>query len=172
MAAGLELLAAAAQSLMNIMAARWAKLYKSTPAELSLENAVGALGVPYRHQLPGFIFGFRFFPDFLLPTLGLVIEVDDPSHSRVEKQAEDAERTAFFESKGWQVARCTNQEALEDPHGAVKRMLQSVNMWPPVGKGTVAETLPKSKKATQSQRRAARSAAIRARRVNKRGKDD
>jgi very-short-patch-repair endonuclease len=154
------------------MAMRWGKLYRGTPAELSLEEAVCCLGVPYRTQFPGYLFGFRYFPDFFLPTLGLVIEVDDASHDRSKKREEDEERTRDLESRGWRVVRCTNEEALADPHGAVKRMLLSVNKWPPRNECALVEGLPKPKKATQKNKRAARSAAIRARRVNKRRQGD
>jgi very-short-patch-repair endonuclease len=154
------------------MAMRWGKLYRGTPAEHSLEDAVATLGVPYRTQFPGYLYGFRFFPDFYLPTIDVVIEVDDPSHSRTQKSAEDEERTRALEARGWQVVRVTNQEALTDPHGAVKRALASIGEWPPVSKRTLAESLPKLKKATQQQQRAKRLAAIRARRVNKRRPGD
>ena len=151
---------------------RWGKLYRGTPAELSLEEAVACLGVPYRTQFPGYLFGFRYFPDFFLPTIGVVIEVDDASHSRSKKMEEDEERTRALEARGWQVVRCTNEEALSDPHGAVKRMLSSVGHWPPLGTKSLAEAMPKSQKATQKQQRAARSSALRARRVNKRRPGD
>src|SRR5690349_6910316 len=113
------------------MHVRWGRLYRGTPAELALEDAVAELGVPYRTQFPGFLFGFRFFPDFVLPTVGVVLEVDDDSHSRPEKQEADGERTQYLEGEqGWRVARCSNQEALENPRGAVRRMLASVGCWP------------------------------------------
>jgi very-short-patch-repair endonuclease len=112
------------------MAVRWAKLYKGTPAELALEPAVAALGLAYRTQLPGFLFGFRFFPDYFLPQLGLIIEVDDASHSKPDKIAADAERTEYLESRGWRVVRCKNEEALSDPHGAVQSLLREAGITP------------------------------------------
>lgn len=142
----------------NPMAVRWNKLYKGTPAELALEDAIAAVGVPYRTQFPGFLYGFRFFPDFFLPTLQLVIEVDDSSHGRAAKMIADAERTEALESKGWKVVRCSNREALDDPHGAVRRMLASVGMWPlPESRPLVADCLPKPGKTPRKEQRAARS---------------
>lgn len=149
------------------MSMRWGRLYRGTPAELALEDAVAALGVPYRTQFPGYLYGFRFFPDFLLPTLGLVIEVDDSSHRRTAKMIEDEERTEALEAKGWRVVRCTNENALADPVGTVRAMLAEVGMWPlPEHRKRVADCLPTPKKAEKRAKREAKSAARRARRVN------
>lgn len=107
------------------MGMRWARLYRGTRAELAIEPAVARLGVPYRTQFPCFLFpgGLRYFPDFVLPTIGLVIEVDDDSHAG--KTQEDAERSAALARVyGWRVVRCTNAEALADPDAAVSRMLR------------------------------------------------
>lgn len=149
------------------MAMRWGKLYKGTPAELALEDAVAELGVPYRTQFPGYLYGFRFFPDFLLPTLGLVIEVDDSSHRRAEKILADDERTEALERFGLRVVRCTNDEALNDPRGTVRALLASVGMWP-IGAlrwPSVASSLPKPGRAPQKERRAAKSSQRRDRRA-------
>ncbi len=145
---------------------RWGKLYKGTPAELALEDAVAALGVPYRTQFPGYLYGFRFFPDFLLPTLGLVIEVDDSSHDRAAKMLADADRTEALEAHGFQVVRCTNEEALADPHGTVRRLLSSVGLagFRDTKLPLLRDSLPKTKKAPQASRRAAKSQSTRRRR--------
>lgn len=151
------------------MAVRWCRLYRGTAAELALEDAIAALGVPYRNQFPGFLYGVRYFTDFYLPTLGLVIEVDDPSHEKAEKIEADAERTADLE-RAWGVAvvRCTNQEALEDPHGTVRRLLREAELWPlPTRTPPIRTRLPESKKAPQKIKREAKSAALRAKRKRK-----
>lgn len=155
---------------MNPMASRWAKLYKGTPAELMLESAVAELGVPYRTQFPYYLYGLRYFPDFLLPTLGIIIEVDDPSHDKPSKQLEDAERTLDLENEGWTVVRCKNKNALDDPRGTVRALIRSVGLDPddlPRSARTqsVADSLPQPKKAGQRQKRA----AIRAERARRRG---
>jgi len=150
------------------MAVRWCRLYRGTEAELALEDAVAALGYPYRTQFPGFLFGVRFFVDFFLPTLGLVIEVDDPSHDRDDKQQADAERTAELEKEwGVRVLRCTNDEAIDDPHGTVKRLMAEAGIRPGP-RATMAAALPKRKPAPQRARRAAKSAETRAKRKRKR----
>ena len=100
----------------------WAKNYLGTPAELALEPAIASLGLPYRFQHPLFLWGTRFFPDFCLPTIGVIVEVDDPSHATPERQEKDAERTRVLESLGYVVVRCTNHEALTDPWGVVERV--------------------------------------------------
>lgn len=146
------------------MAMRFGKLYKGTPAEHALEDAVAALGVPYRTNFPMYLYGARFFPDVLLPTLGAVLEVDDASHS--QKTEADAERTERLRvDYGWRVARCTNEEALTDPHGAVRRMLLELGLWPlPTRLPKLADSLPSPRSAPQKERRAAKSEARQRRR--------
>lgn len=149
----------------NPMAMRWGRLYRGTPAELALEDAVAELGVPYRTQFPGYLYGFRFFPDFFLPTLGLVIEVDDASHERAEKILADADRTEYLESRGWRVVRCTNDEALEDPRGAVQGCLRRAGLWPlPPNRPKLASCLPVPQKCPPKTRRQAKSDARQAKR--------
>lgn len=106
------------------MGAYWARLYPLTPAERSIEPAVAALGLTYRTQFPLHLFGLgKMFPDFLLPTIGVVLEVDDVSHNDPEKQKADALRTSALEKLGYVVVRCTNEEALRDPAGTVSRLI-------------------------------------------------
>lgn len=151
---------------MNIMAMRWSRLYNGTPAELALEDAIAELGVPYRNQFPGFKFGVRFFPDFFLPTLGLIIEVDDRSHTDPEKILADAERTRVLEKEwGVRVVRCTNEEALTDPRGTIRALLRTAGMWPlPPRRRPVSACLPRPRKAPQKAAREAKSAETRQRR--------
>lgn len=151
---------------MNPMSARWCRLYKGTESELSLEDAVASLGVPYRTQFPCFLYGLRYFLDFYLPTLGVVIEVDDPSHDRLEKVEADAERTAALEKEwGVRVLRCTNDEALNDPHGTVKGLMKRAGIDPSQFRANrLAEHLPQPKRAPQKARRESVSAARRSQR--------
>ncbi len=109
---------------MNLLATYWQKLYRSTPAELAIEPAIAALGVQYRTQFPFYLWGVKLFPDFLLPTIGVILEVDDPSHEEPEKRKADREKEAFYERIGYRVVRCTNEEALSDPHGTVERLIR------------------------------------------------
>jgi len=151
----------------NPMSMRWCRLYKGTAAELALEDAVAALGVPYRNNFPGFLYGVRYFADFYLPTLRLVIEVDDPSHDKLEKMESDAQRTADLAAAwGVRVVRCKNEEAINDPKGTVERLMReagcSFERLP-----KMSEALPTPKKAPQKIKREAKSAALRAQRKAK-----
>src|SRR5262249_21895052 len=133
--------------MANVMAARWQKLYRSTGPELALEDAVASLGIPYRTQFPGYLYGVRAFPDFYLPTIGLVIEVDGKEHNTDEHRLSDAERTEILQREwGVTVVRCTNREALEDPHGTLISMLRRVGAWPVVSRGPIANALPGSRR--------------------------
>ncbi len=152
------------------MAQRWCRLYRGTPAEIALESAIAALGIPYRNQFPLFLWGARFFLDFALPTLGVVVECDDPSHRKADKVAADAQRTAEIEGKfGWRVLRTTNEKALEDAHGALRDLLAEAGITPRdierAKNRPLAECMPKPGWAPQKARRAATSEARRRSRV-------
>lgn len=151
---------------MNIMAMRWGRLYEGTPAEHSLEDAVASLGVPYRTQFPGWKYGCRFFPDFILPTLGVVIEVDDSSHDRTKKKLEDADRSeTIMDVWEWVVVRCTNEEALRDPYGTVHRLMKRLKLWPiPEGLPRLKDALPALRKAPRKDVRSTKSLTRRRRR--------
>lgn len=111
----------------NLFLLRWSKLYANpTDAEAAIEPAIASLGVRYRFQHP--LFGLRLFPDFILPDYRLVIEVDDRSHSTKKKREADAERTERLNNGGWAVVRCTNEEAEDDPYGAVDRMMEEAGL--------------------------------------------
>ena len=154
---------------MSIMHTRWGRLYRGTPAEHSLEPAVAALGIAYRTQLPGFLYGFRAFPDFFIPQLKLVIEVDDKSHRRADKIIADQERTEVLESFGWRVVRCTNEEATNDPSGTVDRLLSDAGISRQdierARRIPFAGCLPQPRKAPQKVRREAISQERRRRRA-------
>lgn len=141
-----------------MMASRWCKLYKGTPAELALEDAVAAIGIPYRTQFPLFMFGARYFPDFLLPTIGLVIEVDDPSHNTAEKRALDEQRTEVMRQMyGWRVVRCTNEEATNNPTGTVRRLLLEAGVSLPNSR-RLRDCLPEPRSCPKKDRSPAQSA--------------
>jgi very-short-patch-repair endonuclease len=153
----------------NPMAGRWGHLYKGTPAELSIEPAIAALGLVYRTQFPGYLFGFRFFPDFFLPQIGLVIEIDDKSHGKAEKMEADAERTAYLESRGWKVVRCQNKEALNDPSGTVQSLIRAAGITreaiEAARRRPLSECLPVPSKCPPAVRRKAKADARQARRA-------
>lgn len=143
------------------MAGRAGKLYRDiTPAEIKMEEAVAKLGVPYRIQFPYYLWGVRFFPDFLLPTLKLIIEVDDESHNERKKKEADAQRTQELNALGWTVVRCTNQEALDDADNILKGMLVQARKNPSKPICSLSQGLPQKvltrKKMTRGQLRAKR----------------
>lgn len=118
--------------MANPMHGRLAALYTGTKSELALEPAVAALGVPYRTNFPLYLYqgGMSYFPDFVLPSLRLVIEVDGQSHRGTE--AEDSARAAeMWQVFGWVTVRCTNEEAESDPYGTVRRLLEEAGFAPP-----------------------------------------
>lgn len=148
----------------NPMSARWGKLYKQTPAEQSIEPALSAAtGCVVRCQFPGYLYGFRFFPDFFLPQLGLIVEIDDPGHNRAAKILADADRTEALETRGWTVVRCKNEEALNDPNGTVQRLLNDAGITPQkleaARRVPLSQCMPVTMKAGQRERRAAKHAA-------------
>ncbi len=105
----------------------WASLYSNqTPAEFCLEPHVAYLGLRYRTQHP--FWGLKIIPDYVLPDIKLIIEVDDDSHKQKAKRIKDEEKTLKLNKLGWTVVRCTNDEATENPGGTLKRMLESVNL--------------------------------------------
>lgn len=100
----------------------WAHLYTDiTQAEYAIEPAIAALGVRYRSQHP--IFAYHFIVDFALLDSRIIIEVDGKSHHGPKAQAADRERTLKLERLGWVVVRCTNEEAIAEPHATVQKLL-------------------------------------------------
>jgi adenine-specific DNA-methyltransferase len=78
--------------------------------------------------------GFRFrrqhpigpyIADFFCPKKKLIIEVDGGQHA--EQGKKDAERTAFFESKGCRVIRFWNNEVLGNIQGVVDRIAEELD---------------------------------------------
>jgi very-short-patch-repair endonuclease len=110
---------------MSFMLQNWARLYTNlTEAEQSLEPAIAALGRRYRAQHP--FFGLRLIADFALIDDKIVIEVDGSSHRATAQKQKDLQHMLALEAKGWAVVRCKNEEALQDPHGTLDRLLKSV----------------------------------------------
>jgi very-short-patch-repair endonuclease len=99
----------------------FAKLEKGTPAELNIEPFVAKLGIPYRFQKP--FWGGPYFADFAFPTLMVILEIDGAEHRTVQGRIKDAQRTAYLEKNGWEVVRCTNEEALYQPEETIERLL-------------------------------------------------
>jgi very-short-patch-repair endonuclease len=62
--------------------------------------------------------------DFCSPCHKLIIELNGSQH--LEQQEYDAERTAYLESKGYQVLRFWNNEVLENMDGVVQVIMDNV----------------------------------------------
>lgn len=98
---------------------KYLKLVQGTAAENCLEPYIAEVGIPYRAQYPV----WRFILDFAWVGAKVAVEVDGASHRSPDGIAKDIKRTAWLQSKGWTVVRCTNEEALADPEGTVQRLI-------------------------------------------------
>lgn len=139
----------------NPMDGRFAALYPGTVAERTLEAAVAALGVPYRTNFPLYLFqgGLKSFPDFLIPSLELVIEVDGESHKGTEQA--DLERAAdMYRVYGWRTVRIPNAIALADPFGAVTQCLLELGLARPMAPASLV--LPQSCASARREKRPSR----------------
>jgi very-short-patch-repair endonuclease len=106
----------------DLFLSHWAHLYTDiTEPEAALEPAIAALGKRYRAQHP--VFAVRAIADFALLDDKVIIEVDGKSHASKKAKEKDRERTLRLEKYGWVVVRCSNEEALKDPHSTVARLI-------------------------------------------------
>ena len=113
----------------NPALAWWAEALKNqTEAEQAIEPVIASLGRRYRCQHPQI--GYKYRLDFALLDDMICIEVDDDSHNDPAKRKKDAARTKALMGLGWRVLRCTNAEALFDPHGTVTRLLAPYGLAP------------------------------------------
>lgn len=90
-------------------------------AQTALEPHVAALGVIYRAQMP--FPAFQIVADFGIPSLGLLIECDGKEHRQKKKRESDVERDAKLLKAGWITIRIQNEEVLDDPEAAMKKIL-------------------------------------------------
>ena len=90
-----------------------------TPPEIKLWNILraGRLGVKFVKQMPI----APYVADFAARNHRLVIELDGDSHAG--REAYDAARTAFIESKGFRVIRFGNSEVLTNPEGVARAIM-------------------------------------------------
>jgi very-short-patch-repair endonuclease len=82
-----------------------------TPFEIKLHAHLRAHRMGGVHFRPQHAIG-NYIADFCAPRRKLIIELDGSQH--LEQQEEDAERTAFFESKGYRVLRFWNNDVTKD----------------------------------------------------------
>jgi very-short-patch-repair endonuclease len=84
------------------------------------ERQIGNLKFRRQAPLEGYIV------DFLCIEKRLVIEVDGGQHA--ELTAEDAERTAKLEAKGYRVLRFWNPDVMRNINGVVEMIMRAVGM--------------------------------------------
>lgn len=93
-----------------------------TPAERRLWDALRAdgLGVKFRrqHPVPPYV------ADFACVEASLIVEIDGGQHG----PARDDTRDAALASGGWFVLRFWNNEVLENPGGAVARIMEVLSV--------------------------------------------
>jgi very-short-patch-repair endonuclease len=95
-----------------------------TPAEIKLwahlrDSKLNGVKFRRQHAIGEYI------SDFCSIKHGLIIELDGSQH--IEQEEYDAERTAFFESKGYRVLRFWNNEVLNDIDSVLKVILWTLN---------------------------------------------
>lgn len=83
------------------------------------------------HQLAGVKFRRQhaignFIADFCAPSKKLVVELDGSQH--LQSQGQDAERTAFLNSKGYKVIRFSNFEINEDIDAVLRKIHSAMEL--------------------------------------------
>lgn len=78
-------------------------------------------GVKFVRQMA---FGADYVADFAARSHRLVIELDGDSHAG--REGYDAARTAVMEAAGWRVIRFTNSDAMTNPEGVARAILQAL----------------------------------------------
>lgn len=78
-------------------------------------------GIKFVRQM---VFGPDYAADFAARSHKLVIELDGDSHAG--REAYDAARTAFMESKGYKVIRFANRDVFDNPEGVARMILNAI----------------------------------------------
>ena len=65
----------------------------------------------------------QYIVDFYCAEFGLIIEIDGDSHYTEDAKEYDNERTAFLQSKGYQVVRFTNLEVMQNKEGVLTKLM-------------------------------------------------
>ncbi len=97
---------------------------RSSPAEAKLwaylrGNRLNGITFRRQHAIGQYIV------DFCSPRKKLVIELDGSQH--LSRETEDAERTAFLESKGYRVIRFWNDDIMNDVAGVVRAIMAVIH---------------------------------------------
>ena len=82
-----------------------------------------------RKQLDGYRFRRRvpigdYVADFACLAERLIVEVDGSQH--IEREAEDAQRTAWLQARGYRVVRVWNNDITANPEGVVAAILAAL----------------------------------------------
>lgn len=97
--------------MANILLKYWYGLYtKIPPCQILMEKEICKLGVRYRVEHP--FIGQKAFADFYFPDHRLCLEIDDPSHEKLERKQKDRKKQLALSGLGIQTLRCTNSEVL------------------------------------------------------------
>jgi very-short-patch-repair endonuclease len=75
-------------------------------------------GLPFRRQ-PSIL---NYIVDFYCAQLGLIIEIDGPSHTTAENIEYDRHRQERLEELGYDVIRFTNEEVINSPDEVMARI--------------------------------------------------
>jgi very-short-patch-repair endonuclease len=110
----------------NIANRKRAKAFRSemTPPEAQLWSILrGARlqGIKFVRQM---VFGPNYAADFAARSHKLIVELDGDSHAG--REAYDAARTAYMESKGYKVIRFANRDVFENPEGVARMILNAI----------------------------------------------
>ena len=98
-----------------------------TEAESALDPAVAKLGYAYRFQHP--FWEYKYFADFAVLPLKLIIEVDGDSHDRPSQKEKDLKHALQVLDDGWVVARVSNELAVQNPGAAAAQALAYYQDW-------------------------------------------
>jgi very-short-patch-repair endonuclease len=85
------------------------------------------MGFHFRRQVP---IG-PYFADFICHRARLAVEVDGDLHGSSKARANDAFRTRFFESEGYEVVRVTNTDVALNLDGVLGLILSRLEKTPP-----------------------------------------
>ena len=91
-----------------------------TPHERKLHEHLRAHRTGDVHFRPQHAIG-NYIADFCAPRRKLIVELDGSQH--LEQDEYDAERTAFFESKGYRVLRFWNNDVMSDIQNVLRNIL-------------------------------------------------
>lgn len=67
-----------------------------------------------------------FIVDFVCIETKLIVEIDGGYHSQPGQQANDAERTAWLESKGFKVIRFSNAEVMQNTTNVLQQIKENL----------------------------------------------